>query len=65
MSGMTVACVLKSGGVYDGEWVRRLRGQVNWHLKAEHDFACLTDVDVDGVDTEPLGLDLPGRINVR
>lgn len=35
---MTVACVLKSGGVYDVSWVEKLRRSVTGH------FVCLTDV---------------------
>ncbi len=40
---MTVACVLRSGGVYTGEWVERLRRQVDRHLNPER-FVCLSDV---------------------
>lgn len=39
----TVACVLRSGGAYDIEWVYALKRGVNAHLP-EHRFICLTDV---------------------
>jgi hypothetical protein len=42
----TVLCVLKSGGIYDGEWVRRLHDAVARNLSKPHGFACLSDVDV-------------------
>lgn len=44
--GLTVACVLRSGGVYDAQDVARLRGGVAAHLGAAHDFVCLSDLDV-------------------
>ena len=44
---LTVACVLKSGGIYDGEWVRILQASVARNLSYEHRFVCLTDMDVD------------------
>lgn len=43
---LTVACVLKSGGIYDATWVARLRDGVARHLPIEHRFVCLSDVDV-------------------
>lgn len=43
---ITVACVLRSGGIYDGEWVRKLRDGVARHLSLPHRFVCLSDVDV-------------------
>jgi hypothetical protein len=42
---VTVACVLRSGGIYDAMWVERLRAGVDRHL-SEHRFVCLSDVDV-------------------
>lgn len=44
--GLTVACVLRSGGRYDAEDVARLRDGVAAHLRTDHDFVCLSDVDV-------------------
>lgn len=43
---LTVACVLKSGGIYDATWVARLQAGVARHLPIEHRFVCLSDVDV-------------------
>lgn len=42
----TVICVLKSGGIYDAEWVRKLHDGVARNLKRPHGFACLSDVQV-------------------
>jgi hypothetical protein len=43
---LTVACVLKSGGIYNASWVERLRAGVARHLPTDHRFVCLSDVDV-------------------
>ncbi|MFO0270395.1 MAG: hypothetical protein ACK53W_07670 [Gemmatimonadota bacterium] len=43
---LTVICVLKSGGIYDAEWVRKLRDGVARHLGLSHRFVCLSDMDV-------------------
>ncbi|MEI9804092.1 MAG: hypothetical protein WDN48_06010 [Pseudolabrys sp.] len=43
---LTVACVLKSGGIYDTTWVARLKAGVARHLPIDHRFVCLSDVDV-------------------
>lgn len=59
MSLLTVACVLKSGGIYDASWVARLRDGVARHLPIEHRFVCLSDVDVP-CDRIPLEHDWPG-----
>lgn len=40
---LTVASVLKSGGIYDDLWVARLQAMVAKHLPIEHRFVCLTD----------------------
>lgn len=45
---ITVACVLRSGGCYTPEYVRRLREGVEKHLPVPHTFVCLSDVDVPG-----------------
>lgn len=42
---LTVACVLRSGGGYDAEWVRRLKNGVERHLTLPHRFVALSDVD--------------------
>lgn len=57
---LTVATVLKSGGVYGAEWVRRLRRQVADHLSVDHRFVCLTDADVERVETRRMRHDWPG-----
>jgi hypothetical protein len=43
---LTVACVLKSGGIYDASWVARLKAGVAKHLPLPHRFVCLSDVEV-------------------
>jgi len=44
---LTVACVLRSGGVYDPSWVAKLRKGVAQHLPIEHRFVCISDQPVD------------------
>lgn len=44
---ITVACVLRSGGIYDGTWVAKLQNGVRRHLSLPHRFVCLTDMPVD------------------
>lgn len=39
-----VACVLKSGGDFDWDYVSRLREGVRAHLTLDHEFVCLTDI---------------------
>lgn len=56
---LTVACVLKSGGIYDATWVARLRDGVARHLPIDHRFVCLSDVDVP-CERIPLEHDWPG-----
>lgn len=55
---LTVACVLKSGGIYDATWVARLRDGVARHLPMTYRFVCLSDVDVP-CDRIPLEHDWP------
>lgn len=43
---ITIACVLRSGGIYDAAWVRKLRDGVARNLTLPHRFVCLSDVDV-------------------
>lgn len=43
---LTVACVLRSGGIYTADWVRKLRDGVARNLTLPHKFVCLSDVDV-------------------
>jgi hypothetical protein len=56
---LTVACVLKSGGIYDATWVTRLEASVARHLSIAHRFMCLSDVDVP-CERIPLEHDWPG-----
>lgn len=44
---LTVACVLRSGGIYNATWVDALRRGVEKHLRTPHFFVCLTDMEVD------------------
>ncbi len=46
MPDITVACVLRSGGIYTPEWVDRLQRGVAGHLSLPHRFVCLSDMDV-------------------
>lgn len=55
---MRVICV-KWGAKYGAEWVLRLRNMVARHLPIPHQFVCVTDSPVDGVDCMPLVCDLP------
>jgi len=41
---LTIACVLRSGGIYTAEWVDRLARKVARHAPA-HRFVCLSDMD--------------------
>lgn len=43
---ITIACVLKTGGDYDVDYVRRLQVGVAAHLSVPYRFVCLSDVDV-------------------
>ena len=49
---ITVACVLRSGGVYDPEWVERLQRGVAAHMTRPYRFLCLSDVPVPCDRTE-------------
>lgn len=68
---ITVACVLKSGGVYTAEWVAKLQRGVARHLSVPHRFVCLSDVDVPceriplEYDWEVLTADRPRRHDWR
>lgn len=55
---ITVACILRSGGVYDATWVRKLRDGVARHLTLPHRFVCLTDMvrDVQSAGVEAIAL---------
>jgi hypothetical protein len=55
---LTVACTLKSGGIYTAAWVEKLRASVAEHLPLPHRFLCMSDVDCP--DRIPLAHDWPG-----
>lgn len=55
---MNILCVLRSGGIYDAEWVKKLRDGVARNM-GEHRFICLSDVDVP-CERIPLKHDWPG-----
>ena len=57
---LTVACVLRSGGIYTPEWPQRLQRQVEANLSQDHNFVCLSDMEVEGVETIGLRHDWPG-----
>lgn len=57
---LTVACVLKSGGIYTPKHVERLRDQVHANLKALHRFVCLTDIQHKICENIPLRHNWPG-----
>lgn len=56
---LTFACVLKSGGVYDDQWVGKLAAGVRNHISVPHRFVCLSDVPVP-VEWIPLEHGWPG-----
>lgn len=56
---LTVACVLRSGGVYGPEWVQKLRAGVAANLSCDHRFVCLSDMMVEGVETLSLRHEYP------
>lgn len=56
---LTVACVLKSGGLYNAEWVAKLQRGVARHLTLPYRFMCFSDVDVP-CERIPLRHNWPG-----
>ena len=56
----TVACVLRSGGIYTSDWVHALKRGLDRHAGVPFRFKCLTDLDVPGVECIPLEHDWPG-----
>lgn len=55
---ITVACVLRSGGLYDAEWVAKLQRGVARHLTLPHRFVCLTDMvpEVEAIGIEAIAI---------
>lgn len=64
MSKITIACVLKTGGVYTSDYVNALAYAMRRHVTIPYEFACLTDNSAgfgDGVDQViPLKHGFPG-----
>jgi hypothetical protein len=56
---LDVLCVLKSGGDYDADWVRKLQDSVKRNLNVRHRFRCLSDVEVP-CERIPLKHNWPG-----
>lgn len=56
---VTILSVLRSGGIYTPEWVRKLRDGVARNLTVPHRFVCISDVDVPCERIE-LDVDWPG-----
>lgn len=62
---LRVACVYRSGGDYDAEYVRKLHAVVEEYLQRPHEFICLTDKSgeiekISGIRVHPLRKDWPG-----
>ena len=58
---ITFACILKSGGDFTLEYVKKLRHQINNNYSDPHQFICLTDLYEEvGACGVPLLYDLPG-----
>lgn len=55
---LTVACVLRSGSIFNPRWVQRLKRNIARYAPG-HRFVCLSDCDVSGVETIPLAHDWP------
>ena len=43
---ITIMCVLKSGGIFDINYVERLRNMVARHVTIPYQFICLSDVEI-------------------
>ena len=54
---LTIACVLKSGGDYDWEYVNRLRNNINDHITQLYKFVVMTDMWQD-MTTPPDGVEV-------
>jgi hypothetical protein len=47
----TVACVLKSGGDYNEQYVKNLKRMVQKNCIKRHNFICFSDIKIDGITT--------------
>jgi hypothetical protein len=56
---MTLICCVKTGTAYSDDYVRHLRDGVARCCPVPHEFVCLTEAPVDGVDCRPLSAPLP------
>lgn len=56
---VTILSVLRSGGIYDAEWVRKLRDAVARNITVPYRFVCLSDVEVP-CERIPLEVDWQG-----
>jgi hypothetical protein len=52
-------CCVKTGTAYSDDYVRHLRDGVARCCPVPHEFVCLTEAPVDGVDCRPLSVPLP------
>ena len=61
-SKLTIACVLKSGGDFNRDYVYKLRNACTKYIRAKFDFICLTDLHFAAFDLDTILLkhDLPG-----
>lgn len=44
---VAIVCVLKSGGDYTIDYVKKLRSMIDRNTSVPHEFICLTDMDID------------------
>lgn len=58
MASLRVVCV-KWGNKYGPEWVYNLQGMVSRHLSVDHEFVCMTDKPIPGVECVPCEEGLP------
>jgi hypothetical protein len=60
MTEKPLICCVKAGSLYGPEYVTNLRDGIARHCPVPHEFVCLTDAPVDGVECQPLTIPLPG-----
>ncbi len=59
-AALTAVCVYRPGNGFTDEYVLRRRAQIAEHCKAPHDFVCITNAKLPGVNTLPLTNKWPG-----